>query len=634
MNKYLYRGYKTGQKEVEIELPGNLLINRVKDKTLREKSAVMILEDLVNTTDITILADNSRELLNIIDFLENQPPGRFYFNAFTPFNNDLLPVNLNESFDFLSIYKKNIVFETLYYVIFEGSKKVARDDFFAILESIVSLHGVSDVWGILDKLSLHRHMRDYINQNIEGIDFLKSLFSQKATLYDIMEDAFSNKESYPFLLFSLEAGNKTAGLFIHLLLVCLDILLTRRWVDKDMRINIVFSISQSELLEYILSKEIFTKAGVLFYLINPDINVPENIPRASISEQTKGTKPVIAIDTGSEKRELILREPSSVSGRDFNKDNTDEYFKKKKRIKKTSSFVIYKNENTAKGKKSRAKSREHAGAGSIQTYFHKSCQRPYIENLYPYLGAVINCEYKKNPANMMISRRLRLLFLLHVSQGTLRIEYFDTYKKENLVEKMNVKANLRPVKVDLCKSDIIQRVKNEIKQFVSENESIQLFYNKHMALFSEYQQSYGDFLNRIKKTVLGKYDIQGLKEKYLEKWFLLRDKIQQEYSAISIKDMLENHYIRHFLFSKETEYPDNLTQSSASMSLIENGKLRYSVRGFEEELLERLIILKDKMDRIIEDTISYPVKPGTEDIMIEDLNIIYLPFSYPGLKNE
>ncbi len=625
MNKLSIRFLNTDKEPADLIVPGKLLINKTREKALREKSSLLITEALIKATDITVLADNNGEMLYIIDFLDKQLPGRFYFNLFTPFENDYMPLNFNEEFDFLSTYKKSIVYDILYFILFYGSKKVKRNEFYSILDSIVDLHNVSDVWGILDQLCHNKAMKEHFAFSRERIDLLKMTFSRRITLYDLLEDSFSNARSYPFLMFSIKSGFETS-LFTQALISSLNALLKRRWLNKSLRMNIVLSVDDPGLLTDIMESDVYNNhENILFFIINPDIDIPGEADAALIRDREGGG---VLFEADGEIHELMIEAPSYYSGPKYEEGKIADYFKKKKKIKKSSSFVIYRNETGKKRKIKAVRNQQYSDAGQIQVYYLKPYEHLFAQTLYPYLGAEINCEYKKNPANIIISKKMNLMFTYNLAPDSLRIEYFDAYKKTNLSESIGPKISLMPINMDLNNAEVIHRIKSEIKAFVTEKESLNLFYNRYFKIFSEYQQSYGDFIDSIKKLTLKKYDqdLWELKEKHMEKWNQIRDKIFQDYPDISIKDMLENHYVRLFLFSKEMDYPENLSLSSPGSDKLNDKRIKYAFRRFEEELLEKLIIIKDRMDRIVEDTVSYPVRPDINDIIIEELSIIYLPF--------
>lgn len=625
--------YDSQNKPIHIPIYKNILINKVKDKKYREIISCNIIENIIDHSHITILIDNDMGMLPIIDHLENQLPDMFYVNLFTPFINHFQPISLNESFDFLSNYKKPLIYNILYYSIFGNHDNIHKNDFFEILENIVKVYNLYDIWGILDKLCCNRAVSELINNNRDRIDILKKAMPNKHTLYDILEDIFSKKNIHPFLIFYIKEDLE-AEIFMKTLLENLKVLLKRKWISKDMLINLVINLKQSAIINNILKEDIICNRSIFFNIMNPDIIVEKNNENfVFIDDRTENDESKAQILIDDKKIPLIIEEPLYYTNNQYTGEKIEEYFRKKKKIKRSSSFVIYKSETEGK-KKDKNSSLDYSNddiGETLPVYYFDTEGKKTLSDMIPYIGGIVNCEYNQNSANIRLSKRLKLLFKYFItSQKSVKIDYIDTFKIDDLTQTSIPKTSLKPVNLNLNDNDLLRNIKNGIKTFVIENEAINLFYNKHLNSFSDFQQSYGDFMNQLKKKALDRYDaeIWNLKQLYIEKWSELKESILEKYPQISIKELIENHYIRHFLFSRELDYPENISLFSSISNSIENNKLSYALKSFEEDLLEKLLTIKDKMDRIIGDTVSYPIKPKTEHILIEEISIIYLPFEY------
>lgn len=622
-----------------INLHSNIIRYSIQDPSLRFSSFLKIFECIIGLSNITIIIDDEGSSLPFLVQLDKIFQHKVYTNLFTPFDNSLHPIGFNEEFDFPEKYKKSLVYEFLHFIVFLNDLTFPKAQFFDILDKLEREHKISSVSSFLKKLSQYRGIKEFYNINKSKTEKLIRFFAKQNTIYDILEGSLSQKSLYPFLFFYFRDSD-LIHYFIHIFIHSLNVLIKRKWMPKDLLINIVLNLKNDDITRKILASDLFNNHAILLNLLDTGIEAEE------LSRNHLNQKPLSISILGPEAKERSILNIRSadinievpiaacpdLDPHKYKYEQITDYFRKKKKIQRSSSMVIYKTETEKFHQKPYADNAGHPEnktepISSLITLQDLNMKDEYF---YPYLGSSISIEYSQNPANIKFSKKSNIIFKYFLINKGIKIEYYDNFQLDEIITASIEKDRIKPAIISLENDDITYKLRNEIRAFILNNESINIHYNRHIPLFSEKDQEYGEFIAVLKRSILNIFDkdIWKIKQKFRDKMSLHQSNLLKADPGLSLKDFLENHYVRHFLFSRDIDYPENLSLSSPSRHSDLESPLRYDIKVFEEELLEVLLELKDKMDRTLNDTISYPVKPDINKILIEDIKFIYLPIKY------
>jgi len=248
--------------------------------------------------------------------------------------------------------------------------------------------------------------------------------------------------------------------------------------------------------------------------------------------------------------------------------------------------------------------------------------------LKPYFGVEVRCEYRKNTANINISRRYRLVLKMFQSPPSPYVEIVGVYDGADFSEDRPQGVEITPVTESLLKAIQLDSLCDNIKRAMQDREKLVLYYNPGLQAFSRHEESRACFAKRLKREIVGLFsdDLWKLREYYLTQ--LQRVEKSASKQAIAAKMWLENPFVLEFLYGKSFEYPSHLPKPLSKKTQEKSSLPRFEVALLEEDLLEKLYDLKDRMDNLLDKTVEYELKPQLDGIYVEHIRILYLARAY------